>query len=214
MIKLYSYYRSSAAYRVRIALNLKQLAYKYETVHLVKDGGQQHSDVYQKLNPLELVPTLVDDETVLSQSLAIIEYLEDAYPNSYSLLPKDPVAKANVRQLSHIVACDIHPINNLRVLKYLKHELGVDDSSKNEWYAHWIKLGFNAFEKYLQSTAGTFCVGDDVTLADCCLVPQVYNALRFKVGLDDYPLIQKVYENCMRLTAFEKSIPENQPDAA
>lgn len=214
MIKLYSYYRSSAAYRVRIALNLKNIPYQYETVHLLKNGGEQHSPAYQELNPMGLVPTLVDGNTVLSQSMAIIEYLDDAYPQANSLFPAEPTAKAQVKELSQIIACDIHPINNLRVLKYLKHELDVDDTQKNEWYSHWIKLGFAAFEQYLQKTAGDFCVGDQATLADCCLVPQVYNALRFKIDLSAYPLIQKVYENCMQLPAFTKAIPENQPDAA
>lgn len=214
MIKLYSYYRSSAAYRVRIALNLKQLTYDYKTVHLLKDGGEQHSSSYQQLNPMRLVPTLVDGDTVLSQSMAIIEYLDEAYPDTYSLLPGQPVDRAHAKELSQIIACDIHPINNLRVLKYLKHELDVDDEQKNIWYAHWIQLGFAAFEQYLQKTSGAFCVGDSVTLADCCLVPQVYNAMRFKVDLDPYPFIQKTYENCMQLPAFTKAIPEKQPDAA
>lgn len=214
MIKLYSYYRSSAAYRVRIALNLKQLPYEYETVHLLKNGGEQHSSAYQQLNPMRLVPTLVDGDTVLTQSMAIIEYLDEAYPAGYALLPAQPVARAHAKELSQIIACDIHPINNLRILKYLKHELSVDDTQKNTWYAHWIKLGFAAFEQYLQQTAGTFCVGDNASLADCCLVPQVYNAKRFKVDLSPYPLIQQIYENCMQLPAFAKAIPENQPDAA
>lgn len=214
MIKLYSYFRSSAAYRVRIALNLKKIPYQYLTVHLVNNGGEQHLPAYQKLNPMSLVPTLVDGDTVLSQSMAIIEYLDEVYPAAHVLLPADPALKAQAKELSQIIACDIHPINNLRVLKYLKHELSVDEAQKKDWYSHWIKLGFNAFEQYLGKTSGSFCVGDQITLADCCLVPQVYNALRFKIDLSDYPLIQKVYKNCMQLDAFTESIPENQPDAA
>lgn len=214
MIKLYSYYRSSAAYRVRIALNLKGIPYEYKSIHLLKNGGEQHSQAYHELNPMGLVPTLVDGDTILSQSIAIIEYLDEEYPETNSLFPIEPAARAHVRELSQAIACDVHPINNLRVLKYLKHKLDVDDTQKNEWYSHWIKLGFDAFEQYLIKTSGDFCVGDQITLADCCLVPQVYNALRFKIKLDTYPLIQQVYENCMQLSEFTKATPENQPDAA
>lgn len=214
MMKLFSYFRSSAAYRVRIALNLKELPYDCETIHLLRNGGEQHSVTYKKLNPLQLVPTLIDGEHVLSQSLAIIEYLEEKFSNTYALLPKDLAQRSYVRQLSQIISCDIHPINNLRVLKYLTQELNIDDEGKNAWYAHWIRLGFDAFEDQLNKTAGKFCVGDQPTIADCCLVPQVYNALRFKVNLDDYPKIQDVYQNCMTMPAFKKAVPENQPDAA
>lgn len=214
MIKLFSYFRSSAAYRVRIALNLKELPYDYETIHLLRNGGEQHSNEYGKINPLNLVPTLIDGGHVLSQSLAIIEYLEEKFADTYSLLPDDLEQRSYVRQLSQIISCDIHPINNLRVLKYLSQELNVDDDGKNAWYAHWIKLGFDAFEDQLNKTAGEFCVGEQPTIADCCLIPQVYNALRFKVNLDDYPIIQNVYQHCMTIHAFKKAVPENQPDAA
>lgn len=214
MIKLFSYFRSSAAYRVRIALGLKGVTYQYETVHLVRNGGEQHSQEYEKLNPLKLVPTLVDGEHVLTQSMAIIEYLDEKYNSKHSLLPSDLKLRSYVRSLSQMISCDIHPINNLRVLNYLKSKLIVDEEERNAWYAHWIKLGFDAFEEQLAKTAGKFCVGDQPTMADCCLVPQVYNALRFKVSLDDYPKIREIYQNCMQLDAFQQAIPENQPDAA
>ena len=146
--------------------------------------------------------------------MAIIEYLEEKFSDKYSLLPDDLKQRSYVRELSQIISCDIHPINNLRVLKYLTQELNIDDDSKNAWYANWITFGFVAFEKKLSKTAGKYCVCDKPTMADCCLIPQVYNALRFKVNLDGYPKIQKIYKNCMALHAFEKAIPENQPDAA
>ena len=214
MITLYGYFRSSAAYRVRIALNLKQITYQHKTVHLVRNGGEQHEITYESLNPSKLVPTLIDDENVLTQSLSIIEYLDEAYPNNIDLLPKDINQKAQVRTLSQIISSDIHPINNLRVLSYLTQELSVDDDKKNNWYSHWIQLGFEAIEKQLTKTAGQFCVGDQPTMADCCLVPQIYNALRFNVDLTPYPKINQIYINCMLLDAFQKAIPENQPDAA
>lgn len=214
MIKLFSYFRSSAAYRVRIALNLKELPYDYEMIHLLRSGGEQHSNEYKNINPLKLVPTLIDGEHVLSQSLAIIEYLEEKFTDTFSLLPEDLEQRSYVRQLSQIISCDIHPINNLRVLKYLNEELNVCDEGKKAWYAHWIKLGFDAFEEQLTKTAGQFCVGEQPTIADCCLIPQVYNALRFKINIDNYPKIQNVYQHCMSIHAFKKAMPENQPDAA
>ncbi|EJI85978.1 MULTISPECIES: maleylacetoacetate isomerase [Alishewanella] len=211
-MKLYSYWRSSAAYRVRIALNLKQLSFETIPVHLLKDGGQQHSSAYQALNPAELVPTLVDEQGSLSQSLAIIEYLDETYPEP-RLLPQEPFARAKVRALALDIACDLHPLNNLRVLQYLTGELALDEAQKLRWIQHWLTLGFNALEQKLQQTAGQYCYGDDVSLADLCLVPQVYNALRFNLDLSRYPLISRIYQHCLQLAAFALAAPEQQPDA-
>ncbi|HLV29821.1 MAG TPA: maleylacetoacetate isomerase, partial [Burkholderiaceae bacterium] len=179
-MKLYSYFRSSAAYRVRIALNLKGLEYETVPVHLLKDGGQQHSDAYKALNPTELIPTLVDGELAIGQSMAILEYLEEAYPEP-ALLPPDPAGRARVRAIAQSIACDIHPLNNLRVLKHLKRGLGVDDATKDEWYRHWINVGLTSVEALLAGNpaTGRYCHGDQVTLADVVLVPQVFNARRY-----------------------------------
>ncbi len=217
MLKLYGYWRSSAAYRVRIALNLKGLDADLLSVHLVKDGGEQHKADYAKLNPQELVPTLVDiddsgNEFVLSQSMAILEYLEECYPQS-ALLPTEPKSKALVRALALSIACEIHPLNNLKVLQYLAGEIGIADEAKSVWYHHWIHEGFGALEQQLEKHAGRFCFGDSVTLVDLCLIPQVYNAHRFEVDLTRYPNILRVTENCYQLDAFIQAIPENQFDA-
>lgn len=215
MIRLYDYYRSSACYRVRIVLNLKGLNYEPLSIHLTKDGGQQFKENYRAKNPQNLVPTLEDTSTnvVLNQSLAIMEYLEEQYPK-IPILPEDAVSRAKVRAISQIVACDIHPINNLRVLKYLKHAINVNDEQKTAWYHHWLKLGFNAIEKILAQTEQTqFCFGNMPTMADACLIPQVYNAIRFELPMDNYPLIMKVNTHCLALEAFQNAIPENQPDA-
>lgn len=212
---LYSYWRSSAAYRVRIALNLKRIDYAVAPVHLVKDGGEQHHGAYMALNPLQLVPTIVDGDKVLRESLAIIEYLEEKYPEAPRLLPRDAVARARVRALAQMVACDIHPLGNLRVLQYLQRELGADDEQKLAWSRHWIEVGFKAIEAVLadEGHAGEFCEGNAPTLADCCLVPQVYNARRFGVPLDAYPTIVRIDEACRALDAFRRAAPEAQPDA-
>lgn len=212
---LYGYWRSSAAYRVRIALNLKAMDYAVVPVHLVRDGGEQHRDGYRRLNPLQLVPTLVDGDAVLRESLAIIEYLDDAYPETLRLLPRTAAARARVRGLAQIVACDIHPVGNLRVLQYLQRELGVDDAQKGAWSQHWIEAGLDAIEALLASEghAGRFCEGDAPTLADCCLVPQVYNARRFGVALDPYPTITRIDAACTEMDAFRRAAPEAQPDA-
>ncbi|TAN07250.1 MAG: maleylacetoacetate isomerase [Rhodanobacteraceae bacterium] len=212
---LYSYWRSSAAYRVRIALNLKGMDYALAPVHLVRDGGEQHHDDYRRLNPQQLVPTLVDGAHVLRESLAIIEYLEEAYPDTPRLLPRAALACARVRELAQMIACDIHPIGNLRVLQYLQRELGASDEQKHAWSQHWIKLGFDAIEAVLaaRDTPGKFCEGDTPTLADCCLIPQVYNARRFGVSLSLYPNIIGIDAECAKLDAFRRAAPEAQPDA-
>ncbi len=211
---LYSYYRSSAAYRVRIALNLKGLAYDVQPVHLTRDGGEQRRPDYLRLNPQGLVPALATGEDVLTQSLAIIEYLEETCPIP-PLLPQTPEARALVRALAQIVAADIHPLNNLRVLQYLQTHFNCDETGKTRWIAHWISAGFDAIEKLLEqySGGGPFCVGDTPTLADICLVPQVYNALRFNCELEQYPRIIAINAACQALEAFRKAAPENQADA-
>lgn len=212
---LYSYWRSSAAYRVRIALNLKGLSYELRPVHLARDGGEQHSEDYRQLNPQELVPILLDGQRVMRQSLAIIEYLEEAYPQPPSLLPAATRDRAHARALAQLVACDIHPIGNLRVLQYLQRELDVADGDREAWSRHWIRVGFDALESMLvESTAtGRFCVGDTPSLADICLVPQVYNARRWGVSLEPYPCITRIEAECMKLPAFQQAAPEQQPDA-
>ena len=214
-LTLYSYWRSSAAYRVRIALNLKGLDYAIAPVHLVRDGGEQHHDTYRRLNPQQLVPTLVDGDSVIRESLAIIEYLEEAYPDSPRLLPRGALARARVRALAQAIACDIHPIGNLRVLQYLERELGANDEQKLAWSRHWIEVGFDAIEKMLADDVRTdaFCEGDAPTLADCCLIPQVYNARRFGVSLVRYPIIDAIDAACRELDVFRRAAPEAQVDA-
>ena len=213
-MQLYGYFRSSAAYRVRIALNLKGLSYEYVPVHLLKDGGQQLSDTYRALNPAALVPTLVDDGAALGQSLAIIEYLDETRPE-VPLLPADALGRARVRGLAQAVACDTHPLNNLRVLKYLKHTLQVSEDAKNEWYRHWVGVGLGALEDMLAGSdaTGRFCHGDAPTIADLCLVPQVYNARRFGCDLSAYPRIERIDAACGEVQAFIDAQPQNQPDA-
>ncbi|AWL11343.1 Maleylpyruvate isomerase [Saliniradius amylolyticus] len=214
-LKLYGYWRSSASYRVRIALNLKQLDYDYVPVHLVKDGGEQHLTSYQQLNPAELVPTFVDEDedVILNQSLAIIEYLHERYDSGEELLPEHRLDRARVRALSYDLACDVQPLVNLRVLQQISADFNADDEHKAAWARNWNQRGLSAVEKRLQTTAGKYCFGFDVSLADICLVPQVYNAMRFKVDISAYPLIEKIYHNCLELDAFERARPENQPDA-
>lgn len=211
-MKLYGYWRSSAAYRVRIALNLKQLSFDNLPVHLIKDGGEQHSPIYKALNPAELVPAFIDGDMSVNQSLAIIEYLEEMYPQP-ALLPQEPAARAQVRALALDIACDIHPLNNLRVLQYLTGPLALSEAQKLDWIKHWLNLGFTALEHRLSQCAGQFCYGDEVSLADLCLVPQVYNALRFSLDMSLYPTISAVYHHCQQLAAFALAAPEQQPDA-
>lgn len=214
MLQLYSYFRSSASYRVRIALNLKGLSFEYVPVHLLKDGGQQHTADYQRINPAELVPALVDDGHAIGQSLAIMEYLDETYPEP-ALLPRDALGRARVRGLAQAIACEIHPLNNLRVLQYLEHDLKLDEATKATWYRHWITLGFTALEAMLfqSSETGTFCHGDTPGLADCCLIPQIANSRRFHTPLEAFPTIRRIEEACLALDAFQQAAPQVQPDA-
>ncbi|MCO6057720.1 maleylacetoacetate isomerase [Pseudomonas sp. MOB-449] len=216
-LTLYGYWRSSAAYRVRIALNLKGLAYRQEAVHLVKDGGQQHQDAYRELNPQGLLPLLVDagnagGEIRIAQSLAILEYLDEVFPVP-ALLPADPAHRALVRSLALHIACDLHPLNNLRVLQYLKAELGVADDAKDAWYRHWVALGLAAVEKGLEAFGGKLSLGSRPGYLEACLVPQVYNARRFDCDLSAYPRILDIAARCEALEAFRNAAPEVQPDA-
>jgi maleylacetoacetate isomerase len=210
-LKLYTYFRSSAAYRVRIALNLKGLPYDMVPVHLTKDGGQQRKSEFVALNPQMRVPALaLSSGDVLTQSLAIIEYLDDIHPEP-PLLPADALARAKVRAIAQTIACDIHPLNNLVVLQYLKRTLKHGQPEIDAWYHHWVTEGFKAIEATI--TPSPYACGAQVTLADLCLVPQVYNARRLKVPLDAFPKIVAVDAACLKLAAFDKARPENQPDA-
>jgi len=210
-VKLYSYFRSSAAYRTRIALNLKGLPYETVPVHLVKDGGHNKRPEYRAINPQMRVPALLlDDGDVLTQSLAIIEYIDETHKQP-PLLPADPIERAKVRALAQLIACDIHPLNNTSPLRYLKNELGHDQPAIDAWYHHWILAGFEALETMLRP--GPYAFGPAVTLADVCLVPQVYNARRLKVPLDRFGKIVAVDAACLKLPAFDRARPENQPDA-
>jgi maleylacetoacetate isomerase len=214
-MKLYSFFRSSAAYRVRIALEVKGLAYETVAKHLRRGGGEQTKPEYLAVNPQGLVPTLDDGGVVIPQSLAIIEYLEEAYPKSPRLLPASPAERAAVRAMSLAVACDIHPLNNLRVLNYLKSEMGQSEEATNVWIRHWIAEGFRALEESVQKLTGDdkHCFGVDVTMADVCLVPQVYNARRFETDLTPYPTLVAVSGHLESLPAFAAARPEVQPDA-
>lgn len=219
-MKLFNYFRSSASYRVRIALELKGLAYEYVAVNLVH--GEQRQAPYADWVADPLVPMLEVDGARLTQSMAIIEYLDETRPE-VPLLPADALARAQVRALAQSIACEIHPLNNLRVLKYLVNELGQDEGTKLAWYRHWVGQGLQHFEAQLQAlaaqrsasglTPSRFCYGDTPTLADCCLIPQVYNAQRFEVSLAAWPLIQGAVEACMALPAFQRAQPHNCPDA-
>ena len=210
-MKLYTYFRSSAAYRVRIALNLKGLPYGMVPIHLTKDGGQQRKPDFAKVNPQMRVPALVlDSGDVLIQSLAIIEYLDETHPKS-PLLPSDAVARAKVRAVAQMVACDIHPLNNTSALQYLRNNLKHDQAEVDAWYHHWVIEGFKAIEAMI--SPAPYACGGQVTLADLCLVPQLFNARRLKVPLDAFPKIVAADAACMKLPAFDKARPENQPDA-
>jgi maleylacetoacetate isomerase/maleylpyruvate isomerase len=213
-MKLYTYFRSSAAYRVRIALNLKGLPYEAVPVHLVRDGGQQKKPEYREKSPLGIVPALETESGVLTQSMAIIEWLEESHPQ-VPLLPADADGRARVRAIAQTIACEIHPLNNLRVLSYLTKTLGISEEQKNNWYRHWINEGLAAVEKLLANDprTGTFCHGETPGLADCCLVPQIFNARRFNCSLDAYPTIQRIVAACESLEAFQQASPGSQPDA-
>ena len=211
---LYGYFRSSAAFRVRIALNLKGIRPELRFVHLRKDGGQQNTAEYLALNPQGLIPMLVHKGATISQSLAIIEYLDEVVPEP-ALLPGDPAGKARVRQLSDAVACDIHPVNNLRVLNYLRDEMGASDEDRTKWQRRWIMQGFSAMETWLSSSPQTsrFCHGDQPTMADIFLIPQMTNARRVQIDLEAYPTLLRIEKAAFDLSAFVDAQPQMQPDA-
>jgi len=212
-MQLYSYFRSSASYRVRIALALKGLAYDYLPVHLLRN--EQLKPPFSDIAVNKLVPALLDDGHVLTQSMAIIEYLDETHPEP-PLLPGDAFARARIRSLAQDVACEIHPINNLRVLRYLVHDLKVSEDDKNRWYRHWVETGLEAVERRLaaEPATGVFCHGDTPTLVDCVLVPQIHNAQRMDCRLDHVPTVMRVFANCMQQDAFAKTQPSACPDAA
>ncbi len=214
MTKLYNYFRSSASYRVRIALNLKGVPYEYAPVHLLREGGQQLAPSFRALNPDALVPVLDDDGEVLTQSLAIIEYLEETRPEP-PLLPRGAAERAYVRSIALAIACEIHPLNNLRVLRYLVKTLGATEEQKNGWYRHWVEHGLGALEARLiaEKRSGRYALGDAVTLADVIIVPQIFNAQRMDCRLDAVPTIMRIFGNCMQLPAFVETQPSAQPDA-
>ena len=215
-MKLYSYFRSSAAFRVRIALNLKGLPYEVVPVHLLKHGGEQLSSAYRALSPAGLVPALIEDGTnhALTQSLAIIDYLEEKYPIP-ALLPVSLTDRAWVRSIALSIACDIHPLNNLRVLRYLVQEMKLTEEDKNRWYRHWCEQGLASIETILSqdTRVGRYCYGDSPTLADCCLIPQIANAERMQCDLSAMPTIMRIHAACMQLDAFINASPAKQPDA-
>lgn len=211
-MKLYSYFRSSTSFRVRIVLNLKQLSYEIIPIHLLKNGGEQNQPDYLKLNPMGGVPCLDSDAGVLTQSNAICEYINELHPEP-ALLPEDLFERAWVRSVCNLVGCDIHPVNNLRILNYLTKTLGHDETQKMNWYRHWVTQGFDALEKMLEQKAGLYCWGDAVTMADVFIVPQIWSANRFACPMERYPILRRVYENAMLLDAFQQAAPAAQPDA-
>lgn len=208
-MKLYDYFRSTTCYRVRIALHLKNIVYEKISIHLINNGGEQNSPEYQQINPQGLVPCLEVEGLQISQSLAIINYLDETVP-SPALLPKNPMDKATVLSLALIIACDMHPLNNLRVLNQLKKQFNPSEEQITEWYRRWLKAGFDAFEAKLQTIKRSehFCFGDSVSLADLCLIPQVYNAQRYNFSMDAYPLINAINKHCLEITAFQDTAPE------
>ena len=209
-MELYNYFRSSASYRVRIALALKGLAYDYKPVHLAKN--EQFNESYAAVSAARLVPLLKDGDAMLTQSLAIMEYLDETHPQP-PLLPKDPLQRARVRALALDIACEIHPLNNLRVLRYLTRDLKVSEDDKNRWYRHWVETGLEAVERQLAAAPARYCHGDAPTLADCCLVPQIFNAQRFECRTEHVPNVMRVFDTCMKLDAFSKTQPSACPDA-
>lgn len=213
---LYGYWRSSAAYRVRIALNLKGLEYESRPVHLVRDGGEQHGEAYRGINPQQLVPCLLDGERVITQSLSILEYLDEMHPElETALFPMDARGRSRVRALAMVVACDMHPLGNLRVLQRLESQFGADEEQRAEWARYWMETGFTSIETMLVHSAATgrYCHGETPSVADICLVPQVYNALRWKLPMEAYPTVWRIYEACNKLEAFRRAAPEAQSDA-
>jgi maleylacetoacetate isomerase len=213
-LTLYSYWRSSAAYRVRIGLQLKHLAYEIAPVHLLRDGGEQHGEAFQSLNPQQLVPVLKHGQRVIRQSLAILEYLEETFPDQ-PIMPATARDRARVRALAQMIACDIHPLNNLRVLQFLELDWNVPQPEREAWVRRWLLEGFAALEDLLADnpSTGEFCEGDLPSVADCCLIPQVYNARRFGVDLQRFPTIERIEQHCLGLPEFDAARPENQPDA-
>ena len=210
-MKLYTYFRSSASFRVRIALNLKGIAYEPSFVHLPK--GEHRAAPYSKVNPQALTPALeLDDGAQLAQSLAIIEYLDEVHP-APTLLPRDAKGRARVRSLSLLIACEIHPLNNLRTLQHLKRTLGQSEDQVNAWYRHWVADGLAKFEADVRAGSGKYCHGDVPTMADCCLAPQIFNAQRYQCDLAPYPVTMRIFEACMKLDAFDRAQPSKQPDA-
>jgi maleylacetoacetate isomerase len=211
---LYGYFRSSAAFRARIALNLKGIKPELRFIHLLKEGGQQHTAAYKTLNPMELIPALVHDGQLITQSLAIMEYLDEIVPEP-PILPKDALGRARVRELACVIACDIHPVNNLRVAQYLNRELPFSDEQRTNWQRHWITVGFEALEKMLSlsKNTGTYCYGDTPTIADICLIPQIFNARRVNLEVERYPTLSRVFAQAMQHPAFDAAQPKNQPDA-
>ena len=214
MIKLYNYFRSSASYRVRIALNFKGLPYEYVPVHLLKDGGQQLAPSFRTLNPDSLTPVLDDEGQVLTQSLAIIEYLDETRPLP-PLLPRTAVERAYVRSIALAIACEIHPLNNLRVLRYLVKTLGLSEEQKNTWYRHWVEQGLASLEARLvaEARSGLYALGDAITIADVVIVPQIFNAQRMDCNLGSVPTVMRIFDHCMQLPAFIDAQPSAQPDA-
>lgn len=208
---LYSYYRSSCSYRVRIALELSEVEYEYRAVHLVNNGGEQYSNEYKALNPKMEVPLLVHNETVISQSLAIISYLNDTW-KKYELIPSDPKKRARALQLSEIIATGIQPLQNLSVLNFIKSEYNLSEEQKLSWGHYWISRGLDAFEAELQKNTTKFCLGDKPSIVDCFMVPQVYNAYRFQVDMKKYPKIDEIYNQCLEIPAFQKAAPDKQID--
>jgi maleylacetoacetate isomerase len=211
---LYGYFRSSAAFRARIALNLKGIKPELRFVHLLRNGGEQHSPEYKSLNPQELIPALVHDGHTITQSLAIIEYLDEIVPQP-PLLPPDAAGRARARSLAYAVACDIHPVNNLRVGRYLKRNLGQTDEAVTSWQRHWITVGFDALETMLSSSpdTGAFCHGDLPTIADICLIPQIANARRAELDIAMWPMLSQIEAHALKHPAFDAALPKNQPDA-
>ncbi len=211
---LYGYFRSSAAFRARIALNLKGITPELRFVHLLRNGGEQHTPEYKAVNPQALIPALAHDGHLITQSMAILEYLDEIVPEP-PILPRDPYGRARAREIAHVVACDIHPVNNLRVGRYLKRTLNVAEDDIAVWQRHWIQVGFDALEKMLSLSphTGAYCHGDTPTIADICLIPQVANARRVKLELDPWPTIARIEAEALTHPAFDAALPKNQPDA-